>query len=126
MQSDDFDLEKFRIKPEDLQAYADKAAAPRARARRQFTIVPRSWSDRLATARHASTLKLALHLLYLHWKQDGRRITLANVALTSAGVTRRQKWRALRELEKLGLIAIERRPRKSPHIALLKNGGHHG
>src|SRR5262245_66481226 len=120
-EDDPFDLEKFRIKPEDLQAYADKAAAPRARARRQFTIVPRSWSDRLAAARHASTLKLALHLLYQHWKQDGRRITLANAALTSAGVTRRQKWRALREPEKLGLSAIERTARKTHHNAQPKN-----
>jgi hypothetical protein len=64
METDDpFDLEKFRLRPEDLKAYTGKAAAA-PRARHQFTIVPRSWSDRLAAARHVGTYKFALHLLH--------------------------------------------------------------
>jgi hypothetical protein len=48
-EDDPFDLEKFRLRPEDLQGYAGTAAAPRARGRRrdQFIIVPKSWSDQL-------------------------------------------------------------------------------
>jgi hypothetical protein len=127
-EDDPFDLEKLRLNSEDVKAYAEARSVPRARwpSGRQFTMVPRAWSDRLTAARYASTLKLALHLLHQHWKNGGRRITLANVALSNAGVSRGQKWRALHELEQLKLIEIERRPRKSPRITLLKtNGGHH-
>ena len=128
-EDDPFDLEKLRLNPEDVNAYADKArAAPSARrpSVRQFTMVPRAWSDRLTAARRVSTFKVALHLLCQHWKNGGRPVLLANVALANAGVTRREKWHALHELERLKLVEIERRPRKSPRITLLKtNGGHH-
>jgi hypothetical protein len=114
------DLEKFRLKPEDVKAYAGKAA-PRGRQARpvenQFTKVPRSWSNRLETTRNASTYKLALRLLYQHWKTGGRPIPLANA---NAGMNRRSKWRALNELERLKLVEIERRRRKSPVVTLLK------
>jgi hypothetical protein len=132
MSEDDFDLEKLRLRPEDIAAYAGKAGTAAARARRQdrFVIVPATWADRLAAAHKASTFKLALYLLYRHWKNDGRRITLANVSLAGTGVSRHQKWRALNELERLKLIAVERRTRKSPHVTLLKTraskGDHHG
>jgi hypothetical protein len=129
MSEDDFDLEKLRLRPEDIQAYAGKAAA-RARQQDRFVIVPAIWADRLIAARHASTFKLALYLLYRHWKSGGRRITLANIALASAGVSRGQKWRALGELERLKLIEVARRPKKSPLVTLLKTraskGDHYG
>ena len=46
-------------------------------------------------------------------------LTLSNAALEKEGVTRRAKWRALRELEALRLIMVERRPRQSPRVVLL-------
>jgi hypothetical protein len=85
----------------------------------QFVKFPRVWADRLRTARYPSTYRVALHLLFRHWKSDGRPIQLSNVALAQAGVSRDQKWRALNELECLGLIRIERRRRRSPLITLL-------
>jgi hypothetical protein len=119
-EDDPFDLEKFRLKPEDVKAYAGKASASHGRRQRQFTIVPHGWSNRLKATRHASTFKLALHLLYQHWKNRRQPIALTNVALTGAGVSRRSKWRALSELERLGLVKVERRPRKSPLVTPLK------
>ena len=116
---DPFDLEKFRLSPEDVKAYADKAAPARRRSGREFTIVPRSWSDRLKGARLATTYKLAVYLLYHHWK-TGNPIALTNVALAGTGVTRRSKWRALCELERLGLVEVERRARRSPRVTPLK------
>jgi len=118
---DPFDLEKFRLHPEDVKAYAGKTTASHGRRRQhQFTIIPHNWSDQLKTARYISTFKIAHHLLYQHWKAGGRPITLTNVALTGAGVSRRSKWHALNELERLKLIKVERRPRKSPLVTLLK------
>jgi hypothetical protein len=85
----------------------------------QFVKFPRAWVDRLQTASYTSTYRVALHLLFDHWKSDGCPIRLSNVALAEVGVSRDQKWRALRELECLGLIRIERRRRRSPVITLL-------
>jgi hypothetical protein len=85
----------------------------------QFVKFPRAWVDRLQRASYTSTYRVALHLLFHHWKSDGCPIRLSNVALAEAGVSRDQKWRALRELECLGLIRIERRRRRSPMITLL-------
>ena len=120
MTEDDFDVEKLRLRPEDVKAYAGKAAPARRRPGREFTIIPRSWSDQLKAARYISTFKIAHHLLYQNWKTGGRPIALTNVALAGAGVSRRSKWHALNELERLKLIKVERRPRKSPLITLLK------
>jgi hypothetical protein len=123
-EDDPFDLEKFRLKPEDVKGYAGTATAPRARGRRrdQFTIVPKSWSDQLKAARYSigNTYRLALHLLYQHWKNGGQAIALTNIALANAGIGPRAKWRAIAELERLKLIKVERRPRKSPRVTLLK------
>lgn len=89
------------------------------RRHQQFVKFPLVWADRLRTVRYTSSYRVALHLLYRHWKSGGCPIQLSNVALVEAGVSRDQKWRALRELELLGLIRIERRRRRSPLINLL-------
>jgi hypothetical protein len=83
-----------------------------------FVKVPLTWKDRLAEAKYAATLKLALHLLFEHWKRNGAAIKLPNVVLDR--ISPDQKLRALRELEQLGLVVVERRDRKSPTVTLLK------
>jgi hypothetical protein len=103
--------------PEALAKSARTRPAPKRR--QQFTIVPQAWSGRLRNARLAATLKLAIFLLYQHWWTKGRPIKLTNVAAAKAGVSSDQKPRALEELELLGLVAVERRPKKSPVVALL-------
>jgi hypothetical protein len=65
------------------------------------------------------TYRLALCLLYRHWKDRGQPIKLANGMLQIDGIPRRTKWRALRDLERRELIAIECRDRRSPIIQLL-------
>jgi hypothetical protein len=83
-----------------------------------FVIVPLAWVNRLVSARHIATYRVALHLLYLHWKSGGKPFTLSNKAVK--GVSRWRKWEALGELEALGLIRIERRRRRSPLITVAK------
>ena len=89
------------------------------RRRRQFVKVPWSWIERLAGAHYIASYRVALHLLYQHWKQGDRPILLANGMLRRDGVAPVTKWRALRELDQLGLITIERRPRKSPLVTVI-------
>jgi hypothetical protein len=91
----------------------------RSAARPKFLAVPRVWVQRLYEARGAATFKLANHLLSKEYETHQQTIRLANVALASIGITARQKWRALAELERLGLVRVERRIRKSPMVTLL-------
>jgi hypothetical protein len=86
--------------------------------REHFVRMPWAWLERLDGA-SGQTYRVALCLLYLHWKGGGEPIKLANGMLRIDGVSRRTKWRALNDLERRGLITTERRPRQSPIIRVL-------
>lgn len=112
------DLKQHRLTPEMV---AKLAVVPRQirRKRQHFVQFPGTWIERLAKTTSANTYRVALHVLYRHWKDGGKPFTLSNGALITEGVARRAKWRALRELEQLGLVNIERRKRKTPRITVL-------
>ena len=111
------DLKQHRLTPETLTKLA---VVPRKiqKRRKQFVMVPWGWMERLATVRYVATYRVALHVLYRHWKGSGEPFSLSNGMVAMEGVGRRAKWRALRELEQLRLITIERRKRKSPRITV--------
>jgi len=46
-------------------------------------------------------------------------VKFPNGMLGIDGVSRRSKWRALNDLERRGLITVERRPGRSPIVRLL-------
>ena len=109
------DLKQHALTPEIL---GKLAVVPRKiqKRREHFVRVPWTWIERLAKARYTATYRVALHILYRHWKGSGKPFTLSNGMLMMEGVARGTKWRALRELEQLGLIMIERRKRKTPRV----------
>ena len=73
--------------------------------------MPLTWRKRL-TGATGNTILVALDLLYLAWRGGkGEAVKLANRRLRRDGVSRYSKWRALKDLERRGLIAVERRPR---------------
>jgi hypothetical protein len=111
------DLKQHRITPE---LVAKLAVVPRKiqKRRQHFVRVPWSWVERLNGAA-GQTYRVALCLLYLHWKGSGEPIKLANGMLQIDGVSRQAKWKALNDLEHRGLIAVERRCRRSPLIQVL-------
>jgi hypothetical protein len=80
--------------------------------------VPMPWVERLADAKHLATVKLALWILYLNWKRRGRAFLLSNNAIALSGVRKQRKADALLELEELGLISADRRPKKAPLITV--------
>jgi hypothetical protein len=97
-----------------------RAVVPRKiqRRRRHYVMVPWTWIERLEGAT-GQTYRVALCLLYLSWKGEGEPVKLANGMLRIDGVSRQSKWRALNDLERRGLVAVERRPRRSPIIRLV-------
>ncbi len=112
---DPFDLRNLKV-PDEVQALAQVPAKIRKR-REKFIMFPMTWLEALNGA-PAATFRVAIYLLYLHWKDDGGPVKLPNGMLKIDGVSRQSKWRALGDLEHRGLITIERRPSRSPLIRL--------
>jgi len=110
------DLKQHRATPEMLVGSAPKKLQ---RQRQHFIKVPWRWVEQLAKARHIATYRVAHHVLYRHWKGGGLSFTLSNTAVVGEGVAPGTKWRALRELEQLELITVERRKRRSPLITVI-------
>jgi hypothetical protein len=96
------------------------AVVPRkiAKRRKHFIMVPMAWREGLDGAT-GNTILVALDLLYLAWRDGkGGSVKLGNGMLRHDGISRQSKWRALNELERRGLIAVERRPNRSPLVHL--------
>jgi hypothetical protein len=118
MTIDPFNLENLRLRPGFEKSVTVPISVPGKNRKRQkhFIKVPWTWHERLLKARHAATHKVALRILYQHWKDGGKPFTLANKL---DGVSRWQKCRALAELEVFELITVDRRERKSPLITVI-------
>ena len=103
----------------DNQIPERRVSAPRKvqKRRQHFIMVPWAWFERLNGA-HGQIYRVALFLLYLNWKDKGRPIKLTNGMLRSDGVSRQSKWRALHELERRGLISVQRRPNRTPVVCI--------
>jgi hypothetical protein len=97
---------------------ATKEAGKRKR-KEAFAMIPLLWATRAAKATRTPKAMVWVRLPYLAWRQRARTFPLPNKWLEDQGVSRHVKNRALCELEADGLIAVERRPRKSPRVTLL-------
>jgi hypothetical protein len=117
--TDPLHLDNLRLPPEMVRQH--RAVVPKKIQKQQqhFVKVPWPWVERLRDARYIATYRVALYLLYQHWKGSGAPITLSNTATIAQGVTRHRKWEALRELEQLGLITVEKRERRSPRVRII-------
>jgi len=116
---DPFDIDGLRIDPADPAYVVGKATKSRkTKWQREFVRVPWAWMNRLKLVNRGSTYRVALLLLYEHWRNGGKPIRLSNAALIGEGVTRHSKRRALKELEQLGLVKVKQCARKSPVVTL--------
>jgi hypothetical protein len=121
---DPFDLDNLRLTPAAAAAMGRVAAAKQARAtpkrqQQQFVMVPWSWIKRLKGARRPASHMVGYLILYQHWKTKGQPVPVSTVALRPLGVTRWAKWRALKELEQLGLIRVQNSPGRAPLATVL-------
>ena len=111
-------MDSFAVPPEMLR---ERRLTPKKmrKRREQFAIVPMgTWYERLQGASGA-TWQLAVYLIHLHWKGDGKPIKLTNGMLGEDGISRWSKYHGLRELEHRGLASVEWRPKKSPIVTPL-------
>jgi hypothetical protein len=110
------DLEGVLLNTEQINRL--QAQKQRKAWRREYVRVPWKWVERLQTTRRVNTYRLALLLLYEHWRTGGQPIALSNVGLVAEGINRRSKWNALTELERLELVQVDRRNGRSPRATL--------
>jgi hypothetical protein len=115
-------LDSESLQPAAAEGVVERRLVPRKIQKRldHFVKVPWTWIERLKGA-DGQTYRVALCLLYLHWKGNGAPIKLASGMLTMDGVPRETKRRALQDLERRGLVTVERRPRTSPLVRLLRS-----
>jgi hypothetical protein len=94
--------------------------APKRRRREgTFVQVPLQWASKALIALNSPKAMVLLYLLYKAWREKSNTVTLPNSALADYGVGRKIKYRALREMEVEGLIAVRRAPRKAPVVTLI-------
>jgi hypothetical protein len=97
-----------------------EAAAPVKRKKAEsFARVPLWWAAEAAKVIKAPELLVCADLLYRAWKAKGQSFTMPNGWLEKKGVSRKAKCRVLRNLATGGLLVVEWRSRKSPHITLV-------
>ena len=116
---DDINIERLRVDPALMRQVLEQQARKKRKGwRRICTLVPREWELRLLKAKRISTYRLAIELLYLHWYGKGKPVTVSSKVAQAANISARSKWEAIAELEGLGLIEVDRKPRKSPRVVL--------
>jgi hypothetical protein len=110
-----FEIDALQIDPTDLTLMP---ARGRGRGGAYFVKVPLVWVQKLDGA-PGQTYRLALHILFLHFRERGVAIILANRTIEREGIPRQSKRRALRDLERRGLVEVDWRPKKSPIVRVL-------
>jgi hypothetical protein len=84
-----------------------------------FAKMPLWWATEAAKATKTPATLICFRLVYLAWKGKGMTFPLPNAWLEERGVKRHTKSRVLRDLERAGLVTVERRGKKSPIVTML-------
>jgi hypothetical protein len=113
MANGDFDLARLLLDPADTRL---RNVGKRKKWKRHYVQFPWTWFQQMGSVRSGSTYRLALLLLYEHWRTGGQPIVLSNILCKEEGLSRWAKWRALTELRELGLVRVEHRGKQSPRV----------
>jgi hypothetical protein len=124
MQSDSFDVTAFRSAPLGPivgpipERKVELPTLVGRRGRRFIPPVPMPWFDR-ACVLPGKALAVGMVLWYLARRAGSLTTALTQGALNQHGISRWEKYSALKALESAGLIAVHRRGRKNPEITIL-------
>jgi hypothetical protein len=91
----------------------------RAKGRDKFVQVPLWWIEQATSATKTPKALFCVWLLHLAWAAHSKTFRLPNRRLFDRGVSPDVENRALRELERAGLIQVTRERGKSPIVTLL-------
>jgi hypothetical protein len=85
-----------------------------------FAVLRLSWAAEASAATNCPKAMVWIWLVHQVRKTKTTTVTIPNRALAKYGISRRVKSLALRQLEEAGLIAVGRRPRKTPVVTVLR------
>jgi hypothetical protein len=91
----------------------------RRRGRRFIPPVPLAWFDR-ACVLPGKALAVGLALWRLTRVRRSNTVRLTQAAVAQHGLSRWEKYDALRALESAGLVAVQRRGRRSPLVTVVE------
>jgi DNA-binding transcriptional ArsR family regulator len=115
---DRLDLDDLKLPPEMVRERCVGVPKRIKKRHQQFVRVPLALVDKIARNLREKTFVVLCHLLHEDWRQGGGRIKVPNRFLERIGVGPDAKSRALKKLESLGIISVERRDRKSPIVTI--------
>jgi hypothetical protein len=115
---DRLDLDDLKLPPEMVCERPVGIPERIKKRQRQFVQLPLALVDKVACHSRDKTFAVLCYLLHENWKQGGGPIKVPNGFLNKLGVGRGAKSRALKKLERLGIISVERRDRKSPIVTI--------
>ena len=84
-----------------------------------FVKLPLWFAIAAAKATKTPAALVWVYLVRLSWREESLTFALPNGWLERSGVSREVKRRVLRDLERAGLITLERRTKKSPIVTLV-------
>jgi hypothetical protein len=121
---DGFDLRSLKLPPEIAAQIglrsAGKQSGNKVRRTEPFLQIPhKAIVAGSKVLRGTKQFLVWLYLFHRVWADKRRTVALPNQTLSTWGVGRREKYKALRKLEAAGLIAVEWRQRRSPIVTLL-------
>jgi hypothetical protein len=122
--NDAFEPEALRLAPE-LAAQIGKRSSGKWSSRQSDRTEPFLQIPHKAIVAGSEVLRgtkqflVWLYLFHRVWADKCSTVALANQTLSKWGVGRREKYKALRQLETAGLISVEWRKRRSPLVTLL-------
>jgi hypothetical protein len=97
-----------------------QAAAPvKGKKVEPFVKVPLWWAPVAAKATRSPTTIILIELLHRSWKAKSLTFPFPDGRLGKHGVSRKVKYRVLRDLETAGLITVERCSGKSSQVTLV-------
>jgi hypothetical protein len=113
------ELDWSRVRDAEIPARKVELPTRRRRKTGQYIPpVPLAWFDR-ACVLPGKALAVGLVLWRLARLKKTNSVLLTNAALKRHGLVRWAKYPALQALERAGLVAVRRRPKRSPEIVLL-------
>jgi ribosomal protein S19E (S16A) len=97
-----------------------EAAAPvKGKKTEPFVKMPLWWAVAAAEATNSPVTIMLVELLRMRWKTRNNTFPLPNARLRKLGVSRDVKRRVLQQLERVGMITVERQGRKTPIVTLI-------
>ena len=99
------------------------AAAPIKRTKiAPYVKLPLAWAAKAAAATNTHKAMMWVWLVHQARLTGSATVAVPNGALAKYGISRRAKRLALKQLEAVGLIVVERRPRRTPIVTVLHLG----